>query len=210
MLLCQEICPLCAQIIQRRVPETAPLFAVGGGGGARGKVQELQAGVKTILHQPFSSGFHNGIIHDPTRSQSRLLCTMQLYIVVHRATQSNSHVLQGGPAVPLFLDICGHPPSMAPHPVNIPECTVTFFCPTNSANANSVNVSRKMLHHTTNSKLVKCFRAAFAAGTSFKTLKMARYCFRICVTHRSVEAAYLQSITWPKQPPSSSTVKAIE
>ena len=51
---------------------------------------------------------------------------------------------------------------------------LSLFCPTNSANANSVNVSRKMLHHTTNSKLVKCFRAAFAAGTSFKTLKMAR------------------------------------
>ena len=43
------------------------------------------------------------------------------------AHQNSSHVLQGGPAVPLFLDICGHPPSMAPHPVNIPECTVTFL-----------------------------------------------------------------------------------
>ena len=60
MLLCQEICPLCAQVIQRGVPETAALFAIGGG-GARGRVQELQVGVKTIVHEPFSSGFHNGI-----------------------------------------------------------------------------------------------------------------------------------------------------
>ena len=36
MLLCQEICPLCAQILQRGVPETAPFFAVGGGGQEEG------------------------------------------------------------------------------------------------------------------------------------------------------------------------------
>ena len=48
---------------------------------------------------------------------------------------------------------------------------LSLFCPTNSANANSVNVSREMVHHTTNSKLAKCFRAAFAVGTSCKTLE---------------------------------------
>ena len=82
-----------------------------------------------------------------------------------------------------------------------PPNVLSFFCPTNSANANSVNVSHKMLHHTTNSKLVKCFKAVFAATTSFKTLKMARYCFRICVIHRSVEAAHLQSINYLAQTP---------
>ena len=94
------------------------------------------------------------------------------------------------------LQACRHIRSTSPN-------VLSPYCPTNFANANSVNVSRKMLHHTTNAKMVKCFRAAFAAATSFKTLKMARYCFRNCVAH-------LQSITWPKQPPYSSSIKATE
>ena len=58
MLLCQEICPLCAQILQRGVPETAPLFAVGVGGGKR-KGSRTSGACKDYTSPTFKQHIHS-------------------------------------------------------------------------------------------------------------------------------------------------------